>query len=144
MLADANAEKIEELNNDIAWFNTENTKLKSYKTKLLEAFYSKYSRFIQEGTWIDEKYVDDELYFLDAQQTLYNSCWPRVEYTINAVTLDMIPGYEFYNFEIGDKTWVQDPEFFGYNSDGTPYKKEIIVTETVNNLDSPDKDSFKV
>ena len=29
-------------------------------------FYRKYYRFIQEGTWVKEDYVDDEKYYVDA------------------------------------------------------------------------------
>jgi hypothetical protein len=37
-----------------------------YKKDLNIAFYKKYSRFIQEGTWISEDYIDDEKYYADA------------------------------------------------------------------------------
>jgi hypothetical protein len=30
------------------------------------AFYKKYSAFISEGSWTDSKYMDDNLYYLDA------------------------------------------------------------------------------
>jgi prophage DNA circulation protein len=36
------------------------------KALLNQRFFSRYSRFIQEGTWVSEEYVDDEKYFLDA------------------------------------------------------------------------------
>jgi hypothetical protein len=50
--------------------------LLEHKQKLNQKFFSTYSRFIQEGTWLDEKYVDDELYYIDAQSVMYNSCYP--------------------------------------------------------------------
>lgn len=143
-LANTNKGLIDSLTSEITTLSDNNETKRSWKIELLKSFYVQYSRFIQEGTWTDEKYSDDELYYLDSLQTLYNSCWPQVTYTINALTIDMLPGYEHYRFDVGDKTWVQDVEFFGKNTDGTPYKKEVIISETTNNLDSPDKDTFKV
>jgi hypothetical protein len=50
--------------------------LLEYKTELNKLFFKCYSRFIQEGTWINEEYVDDEKYYADALSVLYNSCYP--------------------------------------------------------------------
>jgi hypothetical protein len=50
-------------------------------------FYKKYSRFIQEGSWISEDYIDDNLYYIDALSTLYTSSRPQVNYTIEVVEL---------------------------------------------------------
>lgn len=115
------------------------------KLLLTTAFYKKYSRFIQEGTWISEDYIDDEKYYLDAQNTLYHSCWPQVTYSISVANLENQVGYEVYSFDIGDRTYVQDPEFFGYLQDGiTPYRKEIVVSEKTEYIDNPQKDTVKV
>ena len=43
---------------------------KKAKVELNAQFYKKYYRFIQEGSWISEDYVDDNLYFYDAASTL--------------------------------------------------------------------------
>lgn len=102
------------------------------KLELNRIFYKKYSRFIQEGSWISEDYVDDNLYFLDAESTLHTSSQPKVTYDINVLELSQIPGYENYTFNLGDKTFIEDTEFFGWTLiDGirTPYKEEIVVTE---------------
>jgi hypothetical protein len=45
-------------------------------TALNKAFYTKYARFIQEGTWSSEDYWDDDLYYLDALQVSYTSSRP--------------------------------------------------------------------
>ena len=50
------------------------------RNKLNKAFYQKYSRFIQEGNWNSEDYVDDSLYFFDALSTLHTSSQPKVTY----------------------------------------------------------------
>lgn len=114
------------------------------KEALNKAFYVVYSRFIQEGAWIDESYIDDSLYYTDAQSVLYNSARPKVSYTINVLSLAGLPGYELFDFRIGDQTFIEDVEFFGYNNDGSPHRESITVTETVENLDDPIKNSIKV
>ena len=110
-------------------------------------FYKKYSRFIQEGSWIKEDYVDDNLYFLDAESTLHTSSQPKVTYNINVLELSQLEGYENYSFNLGDKTYVEDTEFFGWtfkNGAKTPYKEEIVVTEITIALDSPEQNTIKV
>ena len=54
--------------------------------------------------------------------------------------------YEDYDFELGDITYIEDREFFGYSLiDGTtPYREEIIVSEITTELDAPEKNSIKV
>lgn len=109
------------------------------KAKLNQLFFQRYSRFIQEGTWIDEEYIDDEKYFADAQSVLYNSCYPQVAYNINVLELSQLPGYELFKFELGDKTWAIDDEFFGEG-----VREEVIITELNENLDDPSKNQIKV
>ena len=66
--------------------------------KIIEgAFYKKYERFISEGSWVDESYYDDDLYYLDAQNVLYNSAYPQVSYTFNVLDLDELTGYRLIN-----------------------------------------------
>jgi hypothetical protein len=72
------------------------------KNELYRLFYNKYSRFIQEGTWIDESYYDDNLYYNDAMSVLYNSSMPKVSYDISVLSLAGVPGYELFDFTIGD------------------------------------------
>lgn len=117
------------------------------KKALNLAFYKKYSRFIQEGSWISEDYTDDNLYYIDAENTLHNSSQPKVTYTIQVLELSQIEGYENYRFALGDKTHIEDTEFFGWvwkNGIKTPYKEEIIVSEITVELDAPEKNTFKV
>ena len=115
------------------------------KKEANKQFYSTYHRFIQEGTWQSEEYVDDEKYYLDAQKTLYNSCWPQVTYSIGVANLENHPDYQYYKFELGDTTYIQDPEFFGYMNDSkTPYRKEIVISEKTEYIDCPWKDTLSV
>lgn len=112
---------------------------RNQKIRLNKAFYSKYSRFIQEGTWINEEYVDDEKYYADAKSVLYNSCYPQVAYSINVLALSAMPGYELFSFQLGDQTYAEDPNFFG-----SDIKEEVVLTEIVEHLSSPEKNSIKV
>ena len=117
------------------------------KRELSLKFYKKYSRFIQEGSWISEDYIDDNLYFLDAESTLHTSSQPKVTYNINVLELSQIEEYQNYTFNLGDKTYIEDTEFFGWvwqSGFKTPYHEEIIVTEITNVLDSPENNTIKV
>ena len=109
------------------------------KEALNKLFFTKYSRFIQEGTWISEEYVDDDKYYHDACSVLYNSCYPKVAYSINLMELSALPGYELFEMEVGDKTFVVDPEFFGDEGE-----VEIVVNQKSENLDSPEKSTISV
>lgn len=121
---------------------TQNKLLNNYKSQkraLHDLFYKKYSRFIQEGTWNSEEYVDDDKYYYDAQSVLYNSCYPQVSYTINVLALSALPGYELFKFKLGDITYVEDVDFFGDEG-----KIEVVLTEMQDYLDSPEKNQIKV
>lgn len=115
-----------------------------YKKELNRAFYAKFYRYVQEGTWISEDYYDDELYYLDATSVLYNSSVPKATYNISVLELSQLIGYEDFTFGLGDRTYVEDPEFFGYDDNGMPIREQIVLTEITYNLDSPDKNSIKV
>lgn len=117
------------------------------KKELNLKFYVKYSKYIQEGSWNDSNYFDDELYYLDGEQTLNNSAFPKVTYTLSADTISSLPDYSLYNFNIGDITFIEDTEFFGYiYKDGikTPYHEQVIISEIKLNLDDPSKTTYTI
>ena len=117
------------------------------KEELHSIFYKKYSRFLQEGSWISEDYIDDNLYYLDAQSTLHTSSQPKVVYNIAVLELSQLEEYKNYTYALGDKTTIEDTEFFGWVlKDGlkTPYREEIIVTELIYVFDSPEQNQIKV
>lgn len=125
--------------------------LQKEKEVLKLKFYTKYSRFIQEGTWTDESYVDDELYYLDAVKISNTSAYPQVSYTINVLSIEDVDGYEAYKFNVGDRTYIEDVEFFGYvtkefngMSAKTPYRMEVIVSERNQNLDDASKTTITI
>jgi hypothetical protein len=117
----------------------DNDRLVGYKKQLNIAFYKKYGRFIREGTWLSESHVDDNKYYIDAQTTLRSSCQPIASYSINVSSVEAMPGYETFTYELGDETFVEDEEFFG-----TSDRMAVIVMEITDNLDDPTKNTIKV
>lgn len=115
--------------------------------ELDEKFYRKYSRFIQEGSWTSEDYIDDNLYFLDAQSVAYASSRPQISYNISVVRISGLEGFENKVFKLGDIAFIQDTEFFGYvyiNGIKTPYKEKVLVSSISSNFDNPSQDTFTV
>lgn len=144
----------EELTNTLQLYNKYNTKytnlevyldrISKKKKALVNEFYKRYSRFIQEGTWISSDVLDPDLYYLDSQQVLYTSAFPKVSYTISVIEISQVEGFEPYFFNVGDKTYIEDTEFFGWNANGMPYKEEIVVSEVSYSLDDASKNTIKV
>lgn len=110
-------------------------------------FNVKYARYVQEGSWTDDNYIDDNLYYLDALSVLYQSAYPKISYNFSVIDLSQLEEYESYKFDIGYKTYVEDVEFFGYqiiNGLRTPAKEQVVVTEANIYLDELDKNQLKV
>ena len=121
------------------------------KAQIEKDFYAKYSRFIQEGTWESTNYIDNELYYMDALQVSNTSAQPKVTYTINVVEVSELEGLENYDFNVGDRTYIEDTEFFGwehYEENGvtvdTPVKEVVVVSEVEWHLDEPDSNVITV
>jgi hypothetical protein len=50
---------------------------------------------------------------------------------------------------LGDRTYIEDPKFFGWTFDQAtgkkiPYREEIVVTETIHYFEEPTKNTIKV
>lgn len=114
--------------------------------KLITELENKYAAFIQEGTWIDEGYYDDNLYFYDANIILHTSAFPKVSYTIDVIDLSPFGNeYTPYKFKIGDKTYVEDTEFFGWNqANANPYREEVVISEIDEYLEAPEQNKITV
>lgn len=135
--------------------------LKDIETRtanLINTFEKKYIRFIQEASWISEDYTDHNLYYLDAESTLHKSAQPKVSYTINVIDLSQQKEYENYIFDLGDITYIQDTDYFGWEvievkteketaqveQIKTPRREEIVITELSTFFDQPEKSTIKV
>lgn len=136
-LLDAYTEKYNTINEDLA-------SIRALKDKLNQDFANKYYCFIQEGTWNSEDYWDPELYYQAANMILYTSSFPQVSYSINVLEISEIEGFEAYKFKIADKTYIEDTEFFGYDSKGRPYKEEIVVSQVTRHLDDNSQNTITV
>lgn len=135
------------LKNDIDTYTRRQKQLKDLILALDKEFYTKYSRYIQEGSWNSEDYYNDLDYYLDAVNVCYTSSRPQVSYNINVMRLSEIEEYQNRKFELGDICYIQDTEFFGYvqNADfRTPYKEKVLISEVSEALDDPTKNTFKV
>lgn len=114
---------------------------------LIEEFERKYIRFIQEASWTSEEYIDDNIYYFDAETTLHKASQPKASYTINVIELSQLEEYKDYVFDLGDITYIQDPDFFGWvqgKKFKTPYKEEIVITEMQTFFHNPEKCTIKV
>ena len=115
--------------------------------QLHQDFYRKHSQFIQEGSWKDDNYTDDNLYYLDALKATREASRPKVSYNISVIRVSCLDEYKSKVFHLGDITYIQDTEFFGYTYiDGikTPYREKVLISEITSYFDEPDKDTFKV
>ena len=86
------------------------------KDEVEAKFYKKYSRYIQEGTWTSSDYIDNELYYLDALNISNVSAQPKVSYELSVKEISELPGFENYVFDVGDKSYIEDTQFFGYRN----------------------------
>lgn len=120
----------------------------SEKKKLEEDFYKKFSRFIQEGSWTSQDYINENLYYLDAQSVAYTSSRPKISYNISVIRLSALDEYKEKKFNVGDISFIEDTEFFGYikGKDGwkTPYHEKVLISESTSWFDSPEKDTFTI
>lgn len=120
----------------------------SEKKKLEEDFYKKFSRFIQEGSWTSQDYIDENLYYLDAQSVAYTSSRPKISYNISVIRLSALDEYKGKKFNVGDISFIEDTEFFGYikgkDAWKTPYHEKVLISESTSWFDSPEKDTFTI
>lgn len=115
-------------------------------SRLEEALYNKYTNYIQEGTWNSNDYIDDNLYYLDGCNVSATSAMPQITYNFDLVDISILDGYSPYKLKVGIRTWVQDPEYFGYSDieNKTPYKESVIISNIVQNLRQPSKNKVTV
>lgn len=123
---------------------------KVYVQQILDldkAFNTKYARYLQEGSWISEDYMDDNLYYLDGLSVAYTASRPQVQYSINVLRLTALEEFKNKVFNVGDLGFIEDKEFFGYESiDGvwTPIKEQIVISQITEYFDSPERDTITV
>lgn len=126
----------------------ENEKIVEEKKALESTFYQKFSRFIQEGSWTSQDYIDPNLYYLDARSVAYTSSRPKISYNISVIRLNALDEYKGKKFDVGDISFIEDKEFFGYikgeDAWKTPYHEKVLISESTSWFDSPEKDTFTI
>ena len=126
----------------------ENEKIVEEKKALESTFYQKFSRFIQEGSWTSQDYIDPNLYYLDARSVAYTSSRPKISYNISVIRLNALDEYKGKKFNVGDISFIEDKEFFGYikgeDAWKTPYHEKVLISESTSWFDSPEKDTFTI
>lgn len=101
------------------------------KDAIEQEFYTKYSRFIQEGSWTSSDYVDNELYYLDALNVSRVSGQPKVSYNLAVYEVSEQEGLQNYKFNVGDKTYIEDTQFFGYHHNIVERLKDFVAIDDV-------------
>lgn len=119
-------------------YNEKINNLTNTKKEISANFFRKMYRYIQEGTWKSDDYHDNDRYYIDALNTSYNSCMPKVSYTFNVIDVSHFEDYQNLTFDLADLTWVEDPEIFGEG-----HREGVVITEITHTLDEPDKSTFK-
>lgn len=114
------------------------------KKALVTEFEEKYMRYITEGTWQDDNYTDSDKYYFDAERVLATSAMPTASYTIDVLALQALEGWENYTFDIGDRTFVTDVDFFGFDKNGSPFKQEVVISEVTDVIDSQNSSTITV
>lgn len=136
------------LTNTITQLEEENKNELTKKENLEKDFYKRFSRFIQEGSWTSQDYLDENLYYLDAKSIAYTSSRPKISYNISVIRLNALPEFMGKIFNVGDISYIEDTEFFGYvegkNAWKTPYREQVLISEKTSNFDSPEKDTFTI
>ena len=122
----------------------------SKRKNLNDSFYTKYSRYIQEGTWTGDNYIEPNTYFFDAQKVITRNSRPQIEYNLDVVDVSVLIDsetqwdYSPYAFEVGDISSIIDTQYFGYDENGAPRAEKVVVSEVSYNLDSPEKNSIQI
>lgn len=114
------------------------------KTQLIQEFERKYSQYIKEGVWSDSSYVEPDAYYLDAQKVLDTSSMPKATWSISVIDGSVVPELEDFTFEVGDKTFIVDNDFFGISKDDEKYVFDVLVSQISEGLDDPTKNKIEV
>lgn len=117
------------------------------KEKIILDFESGYANFIQEGVWISEDCIDHNTYYIEAKNIATTSAIPKISYNINVTDISSLEEFFNYDIDIGDKTYIIDPEFFGYLNEfaiKTPKKQEVVITELTEDLENPENNKTVV
>ena len=115
------------------------------KNRKLEWFEKKYHRFILEGQWSGQDYIEPDTYYLDATRAMATSCMPKVSYSSTVIDLSNLCnpydptdedwGKDFI-YDVGDTTYIKDEELFGN------LEQKSMISEINVNIDTSKPDDI--
>lgn len=115
------------------------------KNRKLEWFEKKYHRFILEGQWSGQDYIEPDTYYLDATRAMATSCMPKVSYSSTVIDLSNLCnpydptdegwGKDFI-YDVGDTTYIKDEELFGN------LEQKSMISEITVNIDTNKPDDI--
>lgn len=123
----------------------ERTRYLQLINELTIKFFRKYEPYLKEGTWSDTNYLTDNAYYHGALDVSAQGSIPKIEYSISVIDLSPFEGYEDYELDNADTTYIEDVSILGYNQlTGFPNQLKVMVSEITEDLDIPTKNSIKV
>lgn len=132
-------------NEEVTKLLEEYNKLLKEKNNCISSFEKKYHRFILEGTWSGDDYIDANTYYLDATRAMATSCMPKVLYSMSVIDLlkvcnpfnpDDFSWGEAFTFDVGDTTYIKDEEMFG------TLEQKSMISEITSHIDLPKPDDL--
>ena len=149
---DLKEKELASVNNSLEKYEKDLQDILRKKKLANENFYKKFSRFIQEGTWTGENYIDANVYFFDAQKVIARGSQPKVNYSLDVIDVSSLVdnetgwSYSPYAFKVGDISSIIDTQYFGYidKAKTKPKKEKVVVSEVTYMLDNPEKNSLQI
>lgn len=135
---------MDEVQNKINYYTKYINTILERKKVLHRIFNLKYSRYLQEGSWIGAGYVSNDVYYNDSLSVSADAAKPNVSYTINVINLGVIEKYKLFKYEVGDQTWIEDIAYFGYDLKNKPYHEKVVITQIDEYLDNPSQSQFTI
>lgn len=136
-------EKVQNVEKEIDEFEEDNKIRTTRKKNFIKNFERQYLPYIKEGVWSDNSYVDNDTYMLDSQKVSNTSAIPVTNWTITVLDGSVIEDLENYIFEVGDKTFLIDNEFF-YDNPSKEYRFEVLISGIEENLENGLKNKIEV
>lgn len=113
--------------------------------KISQAFFKKYEPYLKEGTWSDSNYLTNNAYYHGALEVAAEGAIPKVSYTITVPDIAAMPGFEDYEVETADTSFIEDIGMFGINKKtGLPNHLKVIISELNEEPDNPSKNTITV
>lgn len=113
--------------------------------KISQAFYIKYEPYLKEGTWSDSDYLSNNAYYFGAIEVAKRSSIPNITYSFDVIDIEVLDNQGDYKFDLGDTTFVEDPEIFGINKDtGLPKRQKVLIATVTDVLDNPTQNNIEV